>query len=64
MRRPAVWGDAIEVPEMMLVAVSDPTQVEKMFKPRQRRVRLLVLRHQIKHSPGAKVSMHLPWLEK
>ena len=33
VRRPAVWGDAMEVPEMVLVANSDTIQVKRMFKP-------------------------------
>jgi len=32
-------GEAIEVPEMLLVAVSDPIQVDTMFKPKSRGVR-------------------------
>lgn len=30
---PAVWGEAIEVPEMVLVAVFEPIQVDKILKP-------------------------------
>ena len=33
VRRPAVWGDAMEVPDMVLVADLDMIQVERMFKP-------------------------------
>ena len=33
VRRPAVWGDAMDVPEMVLVANSDTIQVKRMFKP-------------------------------
>ena len=29
-----MWGEAMEVPEMVLVAVSLPIQVERMFKPK------------------------------
>ena len=32
-KRPTVWGVAMEVPEIVLVAVSLPIQVERMFKP-------------------------------
>ena len=32
-RRPAVWGDAMEVPDMVVVAVVLPMYVERMFKP-------------------------------
>ena len=31
--RPAMCGEAIEVPEMVLVAYLLPIQVERMFKP-------------------------------
>lgn len=41
-----MWGEAMEVPEMVLVAYLDPIQVERMLRP------------------GAKISTHLPWLEK
>lgn len=30
---PAVWGEAMEVPEIVLVAVGLPVQVDLMFKP-------------------------------
>ena len=29
-----MWGEAMEVPEMVLVAESLPIQVETMFKPK------------------------------
>ena len=32
VRRLAVWGDAMEVPEMVLVANLDMVQVKRMFK--------------------------------
>lgn len=41
-----MWGEAIEVPEIVLEVSFPPVQVERML------------------SPGAKMSTHLPWLEK
>ena len=35
-------GEAMEVPEMVFVELSVPTQVERMFKPKMKRVRLLL----------------------
>jgi hypothetical protein len=37
----AVWGEAVEVTELVLIAVSVPIQVERMFKPKVRCVSLL-----------------------
>ena len=31
--RPATWGDAIEVPEILFVAVRDPIHVERISNP-------------------------------
>lgn len=41
-----MWGEAMEVPEMVLTACLLPIQVDWIFKP------------------GAKISVHLPKLEK
>jgi hypothetical protein len=36
-RRPAVCGEAMDVPEMVLTAVGVPVHVDLMFKPAGRR---------------------------
>jgi hypothetical protein len=41
-----MWGEAMEVPEIVFEVWLPPFQVERMF------------------NPGAKMSTHLPWLEK
>lgn len=59
-RRPAVWGEAIEVPEMVLVAWSPPVQVDKMFKPKNQKISECSEVESEKYIPGAKTSVHLP----
>ena len=43
-------GEAIEVPEIVLVAVSDPTQVERMFKPKAKREMRDMRNHELETS--------------
>ena len=50
----------MDVPEMVLVAVSDPTQVERIFKPEGEKYQKPDFVAAWKCSPGAKTSTHLP----